>query len=60
LEWVRSHLAREKDMEGFCRVLGRAGAMFWERIEECEEVVRLGLVGSDLELELEIKHDGRG
>ena len=47
-------------MEGFCRVLGRAGAMFWERIEECEEVVRLGLVGSDLELELEIKHDGRG
>lgn len=34
--------------------------MFWERIEECEEVVRLGLVGSDLELELEIKHDGRG
>lgn len=43
LEKVQWGIRAEKEMEGVCEVLKNAGAMYYENIEECPEVLILGL-----------------
>ncbi|KAG4440830.1 hypothetical protein IFR05_003702 [Cadophora sp. M221] len=44
LEFLHERLEIELDMDGFCRRLKSAGAVFFERLEVCPDVVALGLL----------------
>lgn len=44
LEYLHGLLERDWDMDSFCLKLGNAGAMFWERMEDCPHVIGLGLI----------------
>jgi len=40
-------LQKQDDMDGFCKVLLEAGGTYYENIEDCLEVLRLGLATTD-------------
>jgi hypothetical protein len=43
LEKLELEIRAQTDMEGVCGVLKNAGALYYENIEECPEVINLGL-----------------
>nr|POF17947.1 hypothetical protein CFP56_13358 [Quercus suber] len=44
LDEVAEEIKQQADMEGVCRILEEAGGQFYEDMEKCPEVVKLGLL----------------